>query len=311
MILSASRRTDIPAFYTEWFMKRLQAKFVLVRNPMNFHQVSRVPLSPDDIECVVFWTKNPTPLLGRLAELDDRGFRYVFLFTLTPYDRRIEKNVPAVKNRLHAFQTLAQRIGCDRVFWRYDPILFTDHYTPAFHLAAFADLARMLAGQTKVCIISFVEMYRKCIRNMRDLLLAEPSLAERIAMVRTMQEIAAAHSIELQTCSAGDLEASGVKPGACIDGGRIAGLIGCEIHGKKDKNQRQRCACIESIDIGTYNSCPHSCLYCYANSDKNSAAISFASHNPDSPMLCSTLQEGDKITPRTVKSLKRTQRNLF
>jgi hypothetical protein len=311
MIISASRRTDIPAFYAEWFLKRLRAGFVLVRNPLNFHQVSQIPLVPKDIECLVFWTKNPAALLCKLPEIDDLGYRYYFLFTLTPYDCSVEVNVPAVDERIRTFQTLAKRVGCDRVLWRYDPILFTDRYTPAFHIAAFAGLATRLAGFTKVCIISFVEMYRKCARNMRGLHLADLSAAGRIGLIQTLQEIGAEHSIALQTCAAGGLDQSGIKPGKCIDDRRIAKITGFEIHGKKDKNQRRDCGCIESIDIGTYNSCPHNCLYCYANNDQNSVAINFSTHKPDSPLLCGTLQAGDKITPRVVKPLATRQRSLF
>ncbi len=304
MIISASRRTDIPAFYAEWFVKRLQEGVVLVRNPMNFHQVSRITLSPEDIECVVFWTKNPAAILAKLAEIDSLGYRYYFLFTLTPYDCSIEAKVPDTLERIAAFQALAERIGKEKVIWRYDPILFTDRYTPSFHAAAFAGFAEKLAGFTEKCIVSFVEMYRKCERNMQGLRLTAPPIEERTRLLHTLQRIAAAHGIALQTCATGaDLEKAGIMPGKCIDNDLLARITGTEIHAGKDKNQRRECGCIESIDIGAYNSCPHGCLYCYANNDRISVTRNFAAHNPDAHLLYGTINVGDKISERVLKRL--------
>ena len=302
MIISASRRTDIPAFYSEWFLKRLREGVVLVRNPMNFHQVSRIRLTLENIECVVFWTKNPGPMLSKLAEIDDLGYRYYFLFTLTPYDGSIEMNVPATLERITLFQALAEKIGREKVIWRYDPILCSDRYSTDFHAAAFADLAQKLAGFTEKCIVSFVEMYRKCTRNMQGVELINPTIEERIGLVGTLQTIAASHDITLQSCAAGsELEKTGIVPGKCIDDRLIAKITGTWQSAGKDKNQRRQCGCIESIDIGAYNSCPHGCLYCYANSDGISVARNNAAHNPEAPLLYGTISADDKITERLFK----------
>lgn len=304
MIISASRRTDIPAFYTKWFIKRLREGLVLVRNPMNFHQVSRIALSPENIECVVFWSKNPTPMLSRLAEIDDLGYRYYFLLTLTPYDKSIEVNVPAVGERITIFQTLADMIGKEKVIWRYDPILFTDRYSAEFHVARFAELSKKLAGFTEKCIVSFVEMYRKCTRNMHGMGLINQTIEKRMDLVATLQTIAAANNITLQSCAAEiDLQKAGIAPGKCIDDQLIAKITGTAISAGKDKNQRHACGCIESIDIGAYNSCPHGCLYCYANNDRRSVAHNIASHRPDSPLLYGAIDVDDKITDRSLKRL--------
>jgi len=312
MIISASRRTDIPAFYAKWFLKRLREGFVLVRNPMNFRQVSQIALTPDAIECIVFWTKNPAPMLARLAEIDDLGYRYYFLFTLTPYDCSIEANVPAAEQRIATFQALAERIGKKRVLWRYDPILFTNHYSSEFHIAAFSALADRLAGCTEKCIVSFVEMYKKCSRNLKGLMLEHPPIEERINLIRTLQAIATAQGITLQSCAAGsELAEAGIAPGKCIDDDLIARITGTGISAGKDKNQRRECCCIESIDIGAYNSCPHGCLYCYANSDRASVARNFAAHNPDSPLLYGTIDADDKITERVLKKFTRKQLQFF
>ncbi|MFH0784143.1 MAG: DUF1848 domain-containing protein [Pseudomonadota bacterium] len=312
MILSASRRTDIPAFYSEWFLKRLQEGMVLVRNPMNFHQVSRIALSPTNFECVVFWSKNPEPMLQRLTAVDDLGYHYYFLFTLTPYDAGIEVNVPEVEKRIALFQTLAEKLGKARVIWRYDPILFTDHHTTNFHAAAFSKIAAQLAGFTEKCIVSFVEMYRKCTRNLQGVGLCHPSAEERMGLLRTLQTIAAANNIVLQTCAAGmDLEKAGITPGKCIDDQLIIKITGSGIRAEKDKNQRRECGCIASIDIGAYNSCPHGCLYCYANNDQISVAHNFAAHNPNGDLLCGTIDSDDKITDRGVRRLAQKQLQFF
>ncbi len=310
MILSASRRTDIPAFYSEWFVNRLREGMVLVRNPMNFHQVSRIALAPIHFECVVFWSKNPGPMLPRLATIDDLGYHYYFLFTLTPYDAGIEVNVPELLKRIALFQTLATKIGKERVIWRYDPILFTDRYTPDFHVAAFGKIAGQLAGFTEKCIVSFVEMYRKCTRNLQGVGLCHPSAEERIGLLRSLQTIAAVNDILLQTCAAGiDLEKAGITPGKCIDDQLVAKITGSAPQAEKDKNQRHECGCITSIDIGAYNSCPHGCLYCYANNDQVSVARNFAAHNAKGDLLCGTINTDDKITDRAVG--QRTQKFGF
>ena len=160
MILSASRRTDIPTFYSEWFFNRIKEGFLYVRNPMNAHQISRIDLSPEVVDCIVFWTKNPIPMLPRLPELD--AYKYYFQFTLTGYGKDMETNLPDKKGQLiPAFQELAGKIGKKRVIWRYDPIVFTKKYTPDYHIRAFTQIAEALDGCTEKCVISFVDIYAK------------------------------------------------------------------------------------------------------------------------------------------------------
>lgn len=312
MIVSASRRTDIPAFYAEWFVRRLREGFVLVRNPLHPRQVSRIALSPEGVECLVFWTKNPAAMLDRIAEIDRLGYRSYFLFTLTPYDSGIEPNVPAQAERLAIFRTLAGRVGRERVIWRYDPILFASRYPPDFHRRAFARLAGELAGYTERCIVSFVQMYRKCERNMRGLDLVHPPAAQRIELLQDIRRLGAARGIAVQSCAAGpEFAEAGIAPGRCIDGELISRLIGARIVAGKDRNQRKECGCIESIDIGAYNCCPHHCLYCYANSDRATVAANLAAHLPDSPLLYGGLGEDDRLAERPLKPLRRRQLDLF
>lgn len=168
MIISASRRTDIPAFYSDWFLNRIKEGFVDVRNPMNYHQVSRVSLSPDVIDCIVFWSKNPKPMLDRLDELMD--YKYYFQFTITPYDTTIEKAVPGMNSMVDTFKALADKVGSNRVVWRYDPILLTDKIDVRYHLSNFYEIAKSLEGYTKRCDISFIDLYKRQGKTLPELL---------------------------------------------------------------------------------------------------------------------------------------------
>ena len=160
MIISASRRTDIPSYYSEWLFNRIQNGFVLVRNPMNIHQISKINLAPDMIDGIVFWTKNPSPMLSRVGELNK--YTYYFQFTINPYGEEIEQALPSKRKVIiPSFIDLSIKIGADRVIWRYDPILINKKYTIEKHIKYFEMLARLLKGYTKKCVISFVDMYRK------------------------------------------------------------------------------------------------------------------------------------------------------
>ena len=160
MIISASRRTDIPNYYSEWFYNRIKEGFLYVRNPMNFHQVSEIRITPDLVDCIVFWTKNPLPMMDRLEEL--KAYPYYFQFTLTGYGNDVEINLPDKKTSIiPAFRELAGRIGREKVIWRYDPIFFTGRYTVQYHLKAFRNIAEALSGYTEKCVISFLDIYSK------------------------------------------------------------------------------------------------------------------------------------------------------
>ena len=158
MILSVSRRTDIPAFYSEWFFNRIKEGYVCVRNPMNIHQISKIALTPNLIDCIVFWSKNPYPMLSRLDELKD--YMYYFQFTINPYDTVLEQQVPGKKHVIETFKRLSDLISPDRVIWRYDPIILTDTISVDYHIKYFEELAKRLHTYTKTCIISFLDLYK-------------------------------------------------------------------------------------------------------------------------------------------------------
>ena len=191
MILSASRRTDIPAFYADWFMRRVEAGFVLTRNPMNHAQLSRIPLSPETVDAIAFWTKDPQPMLDRLPALDAVGYRYYFQFTLTPYDRTLERGLRNKTEIESTFIALSKRLGRERVVWRYDPIILNDTLDVSWHREQFSRMCGVLAPYTDTVTISFVDLYAKC----RSPLLREITPAEMAELAGFIGETARTHGL--------------------------------------------------------------------------------------------------------------------
>lgn len=301
MILSVSRRTDIPAFYSDWFFNRLKEGFVYVRNPMNIHQVSRITLSPDVIDCIVFWSKNPKPMIARLDEL--KGYMYYFQFTINAYDRGFEVGVPRKEGIINTFKELSGKIGPKRVIWRYDPILLTDKMDIKYHIRYFEEIAKRLEGYTDTCVISFVDLYKKTQNNLKDTEAREPSHKEMLEISLQMFLIAKKYGITIQTCAEEiALESVGIKHGRCIDNALIEDLLGVKLVVSKDPNQRKECGCVQSIDIGEYNTCAHGCKYCYANFKEDMVLRNRTAHDPQSPLLIGSIGDNDKVTERKLFS---------
>lgn len=304
MILSVSRRTDIPAFYSEWFFNRLKEGFLYVRNPMNAHQISQIDLSPELVDCIVFWTKNPGGMLGQLEELE--RYPCYFQFTLTGYGRDLEANLPDKRRVLiPCFQQLSRSVGKERVIWRYDPIALNERYTMDYHQRAFLAIADSLAGYTEKAVISFVDLYDKVRRNTKEQNLRDIADGEMVELAGRLVDIARQRGMAVESCAERiDLHSVGVEHGSCIDKGLIERLLGCPLKCGKDKNQRPECGCVESIDVGAYNTCRHGCRYCYANFNRTLVSQSAALYDPHSPLLCGTVGPEDKINRRAVKSLR-------
>lgn len=308
MLISASRRTDILAFYFEWFLNRLKEGYALVRNPMNHAQVSRVSLSPELVDCIAFWTKNPAPMLPRLAGLAPYPF-YV-QFSLNPYGPKLERNLPPKPELVETFRRLAAAIGPERVVWRYSPVVLNQRYSAACHLDYFGRLAESLSGYTTLCRLSFMDMYAKIERRMTALGAMQASEEEKARLAREFAHIASTHGITLGACGNLELAAAGIKAVGCIDRELIERITGYELKGRKDPGQRGDCYCLESVDIGSYQTCLNGCTYCYANHSETTAQAGHRRSNPLSAMLCDAPREGDNIAERKVKSLKETQLRL-
>lgn len=311
MILSVSRRTDIPTFYSEWFFQRLKEGFVMVRNPIDPVQVSRISTKPDVIDGFVFWTKNFQPMIPRLKELDSYPF-YV-QWTITPYGKEVEQHLPDKEEVLiPSFQKLSKEIGRQRVVWRYDPIFFSPTYTMAFHKKAFLKMAESLGQHTELCVISFLDQLRSTKKNTPSLDIQEETLEQCREFMEYASELGKKYGFRLETCGEGiDLTGLSVGKGACIDRLRLERLCECPLEMKKDKNQREHCGCWESIDIGVYQSCPSGCLYCYANHSTSSVQRNFAQHDPKSPFLVGGSLPKDVVKVREVSTFRNEQFSFF
>ena len=311
MILSVSRRTDIPNYYSEWFFNRLKDGFLYVRNPMNFHQISEIKISPDVVDCIVFWTKNPLPMMERLDELE--AYNYYFQFTLTGYGNDVERNLPNKKTSvIPIFQELSNKIGKEKVVWRYDPIFFSNRYNVQYHLKAFRSIAEALSGYTAKCVISFLDIYPKNKKNMDNLLSYDLSDSELREFAKELSNIAKENHIKIGSCAEKvDLDEYGIIHNSCIDKELIEKIIGCKLKINKDKNQRIECGCVESVEVGTYNTCKNGCVYCYANYSAKSVESNFQKYDPLSPLLCGHIEKDDRISTRKVVSLKETQISIF
>lgn len=311
MIISASRRTDIPTYYSDWFFNRIKERYVYVRNPMNIHQVSEIPLSPEVIDGFVFWTKNPIPMINRLNELGD--YKYYFQFTVNSYGKDIEANIPNKNDVIiPAFKRLADLIGPERVIWRYDPILLTQQYNIEHHAKYFEEIAKRLSGYTHKCVISFVDLYRNTQANTKDFGLLPLGPNEMIEIAKKLVEIASKHNLIVESCAEKiNLEQFGIAHGHCIDCNLFESLLGYKLNVDKDKNQREECGCVASIDIGMYNTCKNGCKYCYANYSSKTVMKNIGLHNPHSPLISGELLPDDVVKHREVKSCRQCQMNMF
>ncbi len=308
MILSVSRRTDIPAFYSDWFINRIKEGFVYSRNPVNKKQISKIYLNPEIIDCIVIWTKNPKLFIPKLSCLS--SFNYYFHFTVNPYDSSLELKVPKKKEIFYTFCKLSEKIGKHRVIWRYDPILLNDRYNINYHIKYFGKIAEQLHSYTEKCTISFIDMYKKCEGNLRNTRTRALKDEEIKILIPELVDIAERFNLKLETCAEElDLTNYGVNHGRCIDDKLIERIIGKKIKSRKDKNQRLSCGCIESIDIGAYNTCMHNCLYCYANFNYQQVINNQKKHNPQSPLLIGTVQKDDVIIERKLSSV--IEKTLF
>ena len=311
MIISASRRTDIPAHYSEWFANRIQEGFVYVRNPMNIHQIGKISLSHDVVDAIVFWTKNPVPMMNKLDFIKD--YLFYFQFTLTSYGKDIEARLPS-KNQvlIPAFCDLSKKIGRDRIVWRYDPIFINETYTVDYHKKYFKILAAKLGEYTEKCTISFLDLYRNTERNIKPLGIRVPTKDEIFDLMNAFIGIAKEYGFYIDACAEEiDLSSLGIQHAHCIDKERIERIGGFKLDVKKDSNQRDVCGCVASIDIGTYNTCKNSCAYCYANYSKNTVDNQTRNHNPKSPLLFGEVGDDDVIKERKMGSLIKRQLTIL
>lgn len=297
MILSVSRRTDIPQYYSDWFFNRMKEGFLYVRNPMNSHQVSKILLSADLVEFIVFWTKNPAPMMRRIDELGD--IPYYIQFTLNGYGRDIEPGLLDQRQRIEIFCETARKAGRERMVWRYDPVFLNERYPAEYHIRTFEEIARGICGYTDKVVISFLDTYGKTKRNMRGIPVNGPDEVEMKQIGKSFAEIAAAYAMRVESCAEKvDLSGVGIGRTSCIDPVLIERITGIPVRIKKDKNQRLECGCLESVETGAYDTCLCGCKYCYANDSMEAVRRRSLQYDAQSPLLCASLDQEDKITVR-------------
>lgn len=301
MIIQTGMRTDIPAFYSEWFLNRLKEGFVLVRNPYNQSQVTRYSLSPDVVDLIAFCTKNPAPMLGSMDALKPYG-QYWFV-TITPYGKDIEPNVPDKETVMDDFIRLSNVVGVDSIGWRYDPIFVDEKHSVEWHISEFEYMAKKLAGYTKTCVISFIDIYKKVERNFPQA--KEVSRTDRITIGKAFIDIAAKYGMTIRPCAEGnDLAEYGADCSGCMTVQTFENALHERlIVPKRKTNQRNGdCACLLGVDIGAYDTCGHLCKYCYANTDAALVKKNMKCHDPKSPFLLGGNLSGDVIHEVVQKS---------
>ncbi len=292
MIINTGQRTDIPAFYADWFVNRLKAGFVLVRNPYNPRSVTRYRLSPEVVDLIGFCTKNPAPMLPHMDLL--RPYGQYWYVTITPYGKEIEPGVPDKREVLDSFRRLSDTVGPDRMGWRYDPVFISGDYPAERHIRAFEYMAQTLSGYTRTAVISFVDLYEKTKRNFPEV---RPVTAEqRLLLGKAFAEIAGQYGMTLRPCGEGDeLARFSADCSGCMTVAMYEQALGRRLKVPKTAPARKECACYLGGDIGAYNTCGHLCRYCYANYDAATVRKNLAAHDPESPLLIGHLEPGDQV----------------
>lgn len=309
MILNTGNRTDIPAFYSDWFFNRIKEGFVCVRNPYFPKQVTRYQLSKDTIDIICFCTKNPQPMLKRLDEIKD--FQQFWFVTITPYDSSIEPYVPNKNEIIRAFQKLSKQLGVNHVSWRYDPIFLNKKYTIDYHIQIFEKMCQKLSGYTHQCVISFIDLYEKTKKNFKNV---QPVLHDdQFYITQKFVEIGKKYKIDIYTCHEDEfLKETGADISGCMSLKVIEKALGYPLSiPKTNQNSRTGCACLLNHDIGVYNTCLHGCLYCYANYDRKTVLYNSKKHNKKSPFLIGDYRHDDIVKVAKQVSFKDKQLTLF
>ena len=308
MIINTGQRTDIPAFYADWFANRLKAGFVMVRNPYDPRSVTRYRLSPDVVDAIGFCTKNPAPMLPHMDLL--RPYGQFWHVTITPYGREIEPNVPGKLQVIDSFRRLSGLVGSDCVSWRYDPVFISETYPVERHIRAFAYIAEALSGYTRTAVISFLDLYGKTRRNFPEA--REVAREDRLTLGKAFVDIGRQYGFTVRPCAEGnELAQFGADCSGCMTLPMIEQAIHCRLSAPRHTPARKQCACYLGGDIGAYNTCGHLCRYCYANADPDTVRQNMRLHDPASPLLIGRPMPDDRVHDANQESWKDGQLTLL
>lgn len=302
MIINTGGRTDTVQYYTKWLLNRFRQGYVLSRNPLFPNKVTRYELTPDKVDCVVFCSKNYKPILPYLHEITDK-FNTYFHYTITAYGKDIEPGVPEVEESMETLVELSKIVGKKRVSWRYDPVLLIEKYTIERHFQTFELMAEKLAPHIDRCIFSFVEMYKKLEYNMPEIIPLSAEDMDKLA--KGLGTAAKKYGMHIQTCGTnGDFSHYGIHSSGCMTLDILGAANGIEFKNLRHKGMRQGCHCIESRDIGAYDTCMNGCKYCYANKNPHKAFDNFKLHDPNSPLLLGNVKPDDTIVQGAQKTFQ-------
>lgn len=308
MIINTGSRTDIPAYYSSWFYNRIREGYVCARNPYYPSQVLRYRLDPEVVDCLIFCTKNPEPMLSRLGEL--KVFRQLWFVTITPYGKDIEPYVPKKGQVIKTFQRLSEKVGMRAISWRYDPIFISEKYSLDFHMTAFEKMAAELEGYTDSCVISFIDLYAKTRRNFPKV--RQVSREERELLGENFVKIGRKYGIRIRSCCEGtELARFGVDVSGCMTKEVVEQAVGGRLLVPKKKPAREGCDCLLGNDIGAYHTCGHGCIYCYANYDRETVVQNQKLHDEHSPFLIGGWRQKDEVKDVVQKSWFDGQMELF
>lgn len=309
MIINTGQRTDIPAFYSKWFINRIREGYVLVRNPYYPSLVTKILLNPDVVDVIGFCTKNPRPMFKYLDEL--KPFGQFWYISITGFDKDIEPNVPSIDQVIEDFKFLSDKVGKNAIALRYTPIIINEKYTLQRHIDTFECITSKLEGYTSLAVFGFVDIYDKLKRNHTEIIDCDDSL--KIIIAKEFLKIANKHHMELRLCSKEKwLSSYGIDVNGCMRLEDYERAIGFSLKPTKKMEARKGyCSCYLSNDIGSYNSCLHLCSYCYANGNPNLVLSNFKKHDEDSPFLIENISPDDKIRLAKQESWKEIQGKLF
>lgn len=293
MILNVSGRTDIVAFYSKWFLNRLKEGYVDVRNPFNPNLVSRIDF--DDVDLILFCTKNPIPIVDKLGDIK---IPYIFHVTITPYKDDIEPNLPSKSKIIEAVKKISTRVGIDNIYVRYDPIFISEKYNIEYHIKAFTKLCSLLKGYVKTIIVSFIDNYKNVRKNLPYLKYRSFTEEDYKLIGQNFSKIAKDNNMVIQTCfEERNLTEYGFIKGECMSKELAFKLTG-KTYKKWQARKGNACNCVELVDIGVYNSCNHLCKYCYANYDESKVKENINNHDINSSLLIGHINSNDIIKPR-------------
>lgn len=309
MIINSGNRTDIPAFFSDWFYTRVREGYALVRSPYAPLRVTRYRLDPSVVDGLVFCSKNPQPMLARLDELS--RFRLFFMVTITPYGKDIEPGVPDKHQVMESVRLLSEKIGSSCVYWRYDPIFISEKYSVDYHIRAFEEMASFLEGSLQHCVISFIDLYEKTKKNFPEVRTVTQEDRNRIG--EAFSRIGREHGIRLHTCLEGeDMAAFGIDTSGCMTKEKLEEAWDIRLKVPfQAQSAREGCRCLLGGDLGAYNTCRHFCRYCYANYDRKAVLENGRLHDPASPFLIGHARPDDQVSEARQESWVQDQMSLF